>query len=262
MRTSRRALSNQADTPPQRIRWTPEMVNRFWNGFSKTRLVEYSFSRQAGRSLLVAIDHLLPKKGRILDFGAGDGDLVRLMSDRGLRAAAYEPSESRSQKLIEKLQRCLHALGIEGLYSKAAFDVVLLVEVLEHIIDEQLEDQLNRLKAFTKDGGLIIVTVPNNEDLDLGMAYCPVSNLLFHRWQHVRSFTAESLVQLMASHGFQEVVTHHVEFIEPLFVPFDRLWGDPDQTVSLPSHIVELRANRAARIGGETNLLYIGRRVS
>lgn len=246
---------------PEQIRWTPELVDRFWNGFSKTRLVEHSFSRQAGRSLITAIDHLLPGDGQILDFGAGDGDLVWMMSERGLRVAAYEPSPSRSETLSVRLQEFPTFIGIEGLQSKAQYDVVLLVEVLEHIIDEQFKRQLNRLKKFTKPGGLVVVTVPNSEDLELGMAYCPVSNTLFHRWQHVRSFTAETLAHQMSLFGFQEVVTHHVEFSDPLFVPFDRLWGDPEKIASPPSHLIELRANRAARIGGETNLLYIGRRV-
>ena len=88
---------------PERLKWTPELVARYWDGFSQTRLVEYSFSRQVGRSLLVAVDHLLPRDGRVLDFGAGDGHLVRLMSERGLKVAAYEPSAGRLDTLRAQL---------------------------------------------------------------------------------------------------------------------------------------------------------------
>jgi len=55
-----------------------------------------SFSKQGGRSLIIAVDHLLPRDGSILDFGAGDGDLAQFLCERGLRAAAYETSGEMS----------------------------------------------------------------------------------------------------------------------------------------------------------------------
>ena len=243
---------------PNQIHWTHELVKKFWDGFSQTRLREFSFSRQAGRSLLIAIDHLLPRNGQILDFGAGDGDLIRFLCEKGLFAAAYEPSENRALKLTKNLEKCTGFLGTVGTSTDKTFDLVLIVEVIEHILDDDLDNCLNRLKTLVRTGGLIIVTTPNNEDLDLGMAYCPLSNTLFHRWQHVRSFTHESLVELLSVYGFEEIATHRIEFNNALYVPYDQHWGDEDSK-ELPSHIQELRANRPVSIGGENNLLYIGR---
>jgi len=256
---SKDKFEHQAVTP-QRIQWTPELVARFWNGFSQTKLVEFSFSKQAGRSLILCIDHLLPRDGRILDFGAGDGYLIKLMCERGLHVAAYEPSEGRAKNLKVLLQDYHGFLGIEDDESTQAFDVVIMAEVIEHILDGQLDDTLRRLNQLTRPDGVLVVTTPNNEDLDLGMAYCPVSNILFHRWQHVRSFTEISLAKLLADHGFDEIVTHKVEFDDALYVPSDPIWGGAQNNVELPSHIQELRANCPAQIGSETNLLYIGRR--
>jgi hypothetical protein len=136
----------------------------------------------------------------------------------------------------------------------------MMAEVIEHILDEQLDATLRRLADLTRPGGILVVTTPNNEDLELGMVYCPVSNTLFHRWQHVRSFTDISLAALLAQYGFEALVTHHVEFNDALYVPSDSLWGKATDDAVLPSHIQELRANRSVRIGGETNLLYVGRR--
>lgn len=252
----------QETLSPQRIQWTPELVDRFWNGFSQTRLVEFSFSKQAGRSLIVAVDHLLPREGRVLDFGAGDGYLIKLMCDRGLYVAGYEPSEGRSLNLTSMLENYPRFLGFATQDSAEQYDFVMMAEVIEHILDEQLDKTLGRLSDFVKPGGILVVTTPNNEDLELGMSYCPISNTLFHRWQHVRSFTRDSLAELLADHDFEEVVTHHVEFNDSLYVPSDPLWGGAPPDGDPPSHIQELRANRSARIGGETNLLYIGRRRS
>ena len=252
-------FSRNDPAKPVRLRWTPELMERFWDGFSKTRLVELSFSRGAGRALIAAIAHLLPKNGRILDFGAGDGDLIELMCARGLRIAAYEPSKNRTLTLEERMRGQASFLGTVNPKSEELFDVVMLVEVIEHILEEQLGNSLELLAHFTRPGGILIVTTPNNEDLDLNMAYCPVSNTLFHRWQHVRSFTRESLASLLGEYGFEEVVTHELEFNNDLYVPYDVVWGS-NCSEPVPSHMSEIRANRPVRIGAQNSLLYIGQR--
>lgn len=246
---------------PVRLQWTPKLMERFWNGFAQTRLTELSFSRLGGKSLIAAIAHLLPKEGRILDFGAGDGELIKMMCMRGLHVAGYEPSEERGEQLRKNLENVPGFLGAIGAHCDDKFDVVLLVEVIEHVIDEQLDSTLKSLAAFIHTGGTLIVTTPNNEDLDLNMAYCPVSNTLFHRWQHVRSFTRESLVSLLANYGFEEVATHQLEFRDDLYLPYDELWGLP-AAGPLPPHMAELRTNTPTRAGAQTNLVYIGRRLS
>lgn len=260
---NRSKLSEQFDEKsviPHRIKWTPELVKLFWDGFSHTRLVEFAFSKQAGRSLIVAVDHLLPREGRILDFGAGDGELIRLMCERGLHVAAYEPSEGRSDNLKKILCDTPGFLGVRTESTDETFDVVVMAEVIEHVLDESLDSTLTRLSQLVRLGGMLVVTAPNNEDLDLGMAYCPISNTLFHRWQHVRSFTSATLSRLLEKYGFDEIVTHHVEFNDALYVPSDPLWGGAKDGEEFPSHINELRANRPTRIAGETNILYVGKR--
>lgn len=252
-------FSRNDPAKPVRLHWTPKLMDQFWDGFSKTRLVELSFSRGGGKALISAIAHLLPKNGRILDFGAGDGDLVELMCTRGLRVAAYEPSKNRTQAIKERMRNQGSFFGIVGPKSGESFDVVMLVEVIEHILEEQLDRTLNLLATFTRPDGILIVTTPNNEDLDLNMAYCPVSNTLFHRWQHVRSFTPESLPALLARYGFEKIATHQLEFRDDLYVPYDEMWGDP--STPLPQHIMDLRANRPTYTGSGMGLMYIGRRL-
>src|SRR5581483_2838562 len=151
-------------------------------------------------------------------------------------------------------------LGVVGDDNLLTFDVVLMVEVIEHILDAQIDATLKRVARWTKSGGTLIVTTPNNEDLELGMIYCPVSNVFFHRWQHVRSFTRESLCALLDGYGFDEVVTHFVGFDDRIFVPHDRLWGNPLDAPPTPDYILRLRCNEAACIGTQSNLLYIGRK--
>ena len=242
-----------------RLEWTPELVSKFWDNISRSRLTEYSFSKQAGKSLIIAIKHLLRLEDKILDFGAGDGHLIQLLCERGYSVSGYEPSEERCKNLKTHLDKLTTFNGFVDYSSKNMFDVVVMAEVIEHILDINLDSTLEKLATFTKQDGYLIVTTPNNEDLELAMSYCPVSDLFFHRWQHVRSFTALSLAELLDKYGFEEIVTHEVEFNNPLYTPGDDVWGSKGENI--PSYIKQIRKNIKTNMGGDKNLLYIGRKI-
>ncbi|MBR0896492.1 glycosyltransferase [Bradyrhizobium tropiciagri] len=244
----------------ERLKWTPELVNRFWDNVGQTRLTELSFAKLGGRSVITAIDHILPKYGRILDFGAGDGHLLRFMAQRGLTVAGYEPSKGRAANLQRALENFDGFLGVVGDDSTETFDVVIMSEVIEHVLDEVLDVTLDRLARFVRPGGILVITTPNNEDLDLDMAYCPVSNLLFHRWQHVRSLDQSSLKALLSRFGVDEVVTHRVGFDDNIFVPHDAFWSGKPIVDPLPDWLENIRQNKPAQAGAGNRLLYIGQK--
>ncbi len=254
------ANAMHAPAGPRRLKWTPELVGRFWDGVGQSRLKELSFTRTGGTSILVVLDHLLSPNMRILDFGAGDGDLVRAMCERGLQAAAYEPSVERTANLQAQLASVPGFLGVCGPDAQDQFDVVTMTEVIEHVLDEELEECLQRLSALVKPGGLLVITTPNNEDLELNMAFCPVSQLLYHRWQHVRSIQPEVLEGVLEHFGFRTVVTHLLQFADHLYQPFDRRSGLQVPEAMWPQYMRDIRANRPARAGTQSNILYIGRR--
>lgn len=260
-RSRRTARGPRRDVEVRRLNWTPDLVDRFWAGFSQTRLTEYSFSRLGGKSVVLAIEHHLLKDGTVLDYGAGDGELVGYLLDRAYKVAAYEPSGSRNQRLIDRVAGRDGFLGLVGVESKEQFDVVLMIEVIEHILDQDLRRALKNVHRLLKKSGVLVVTTPNNEDLELGMAYCPVSETLFHRWQHVRSFTAESLSELLLKYRFSPIVVHQVEFRLDFFVPYDRLWGGDQFVADTPSYLNALRMDTPVQIGSGSNLLFIGRKV-
>jgi len=51
-------------------------------------------------------------------------------------------------------------------------------------------------------GGALIITVPDNENLEDNMVFCPNCKSWFHKVGHVRSFDKESLKQLIEESGF------------------------------------------------------------
>lgn len=240
--------------------WTPELVARFWNEVSNSRLSELSFSRIGGKSLYIAIKHLLPPQdGTILDFGAGDGDFLEILCSMGHRAAAYEPAEERASQIRQRLRDYPSFLGSIGEKDQKAYDLLIMAEVIEHILDEQFDETLTHMASLVKKDRIVVVTTPNNEDLDLSSSFCPASGLWFHRWQHVRSFTPDSLCTTMERFGFDKVALHKLEFDSRHFVPYDPIWCEGDIQPP-PAYLRAIRQNRDAYWGGENNMLFIGKK--
>jgi 2-polyprenyl-3-methyl-5-hydroxy-6-metoxy-1,4-benzoquinol methylase len=148
--------------------------------------------------------HLKPD-ARCLDFGAGDGHLVKLMVERGYRTAAFEPSPQRAAQIHKTVGTNRHFLGIVDESCCEQYDVVIMAEVIEHLLHEDIDSTFALIRRFMADDARLIVTTPNNENLDQSLVYCPLSDVVFHRWQHMRAFTPTSLDTELSRHGFQRV---------------------------------------------------------
>ena len=240
---------------PRRLTWTPQLVSRFWDGVAQGPMERLSFSRLAGPSLTLAVAHHLRPDATCLDFGAGSGDLIEPLLAAGCRVAALEQAPERRAKLEARFRSHPRFSGVVGPESTAVFDVVFAVEVMEHVLDEELEPTLQLISRLLKPRGLLVVTTPNNEDLDLGMCFSPETNTLFHRWQHVRSFRPDTLSALWAKHGVDAIAVHQLEFNPQLLAP---LADTP--VAELQDYLRSLREDRSMRMGSESSILFLGRR--
>ena len=92
--------------------------------------------------------------------------------------------------------------GEKGERPGGQYEVIYLVETLEHILEPQLETTLTELRSLPASNGRIIVTTPNDENLQAETVFCPCCAHTFHRWQHVRSLSQQSIVEIMTRHGF------------------------------------------------------------
>ena len=93
-------------------------------------------------------------------------------------------------------------------------DIVMSVEMVEHLFDEHLEPTFGEFHRLLKPEGTLIVTTPNEEDLAASRVLCPDCGGLFHQFQHIRTWSANSLRQALEAHGF-ETVTCHATLITP-----------------------------------------------
>jgi SAM-dependent methyltransferase len=112
--------------------------------------------------LIKAVTDLLadiPAQGKtLLDVSCKEGDVLRALEPRGfiLRGTNFEPDGPPLNGIpVDYGVNLLKRLP----YADASFDVVLLVEVIEHLENHRLA--LGELARILKPGGVLILTTPN-----------------------------------------------------------------------------------------------------
>lgn len=180
---------------PRELTWSQERISGFWNSVELCHLAEQSFAKNAGDALIDLVSRHLDSGCRILDFGAGNGWLTEKLLARGYQVAVHEPSQERYAKLIERVGAHPNFLGEISPESVQLFDVVFLVEVIEHIFPHDLKAVLQSAVRLLARSGKLIVTTPNNEALQSSKVLCPACNQLFHPWQHLSSFSVDRLAE-------------------------------------------------------------------
>jgi 2-polyprenyl-3-methyl-5-hydroxy-6-metoxy-1,4-benzoquinol methylase len=113
------------------------------------------------KNKLDLINSQQPKKGRILDIGAGTGDFLAVAKDNGWETVGVEPSEkARAIALKKAVSFVEETSGLEN----HSFDVITMWHVLEHV--PNLDNQIKELKRLLKPSGTLIVAVPNFKSFD------------------------------------------------------------------------------------------------
>ena len=141
------------------------------------------------------------KGARISDLGCGHGELVHLLQETGY---ASTEGVDISEEQIELGKRSgvhnIHAGSIvEYLQGrKGEFDVLFLMDVLEHLERQELFDLLTLVFEALKPGGRMIVHVPNGAGI-YGM------RIRYGDFTHEGCFTERTMEQILTTLGFRDV---------------------------------------------------------
>lgn len=231
-------MHNQEGFQPHEIKWNEQKVIKLWEYYSllKSHQDKY-FGRQSGNEVASLLSRkAFNKVQTIIDFSCGKGDLLSaclpyLKNNQKLYAADISKSsiEETSGKLRD-YPGFQGALVIESLPSSIPsnqFDLVIFTEVIEHLDDNQLDVILNEIYRITKVGGLIFITTPYQEDLQAEKTICPDCGCVFHRWQHLRSWTIENLISMTETHGFETIECKNIQWGPLLLKIYFRITGRP-----------------------------------
>ena len=139
---------------------------------SKDRVIAWSHRRRFETGLRLARD-CGARDGRVLDYGCGDGSFLSMLSDGDVRPRHCVGAELHAS-LVDDCRRRLGArenldfvlVGeLDADAHRGAFDLVVCMEVLEHVIDPAAV--VERLARLLAPGGRLLVSVPVETGLPL-----------------------------------------------------------------------------------------------
>lgn len=157
--------------------------------------------RPSFEDLYIELTHLnrwFPSSGDAVDLGAGRGEMVKVMSDYGLKSFGIDSDKSVVSAAVER-GLDVRELSIDDFFSSAqsdSFDLVTAIQVVEHVDTKQLESWFSAAKRILKDGGIFLVETPNPHAIDAFKAF----------WidvTHVRPYYPESLLHMTQTFGFR-----------------------------------------------------------
>lgn len=98
---------------------------------------------------------------RVLDFGAGTGELVALLRKAGIDTAGFEYSSAAREYCRQ--HRATELFDDLASLPAQRYDLITMIEVIEHLTD--LRGVLRRVRELLKPGGMLFVTTPNRKSL-------------------------------------------------------------------------------------------------
>jgi 2-polyprenyl-3-methyl-5-hydroxy-6-metoxy-1,4-benzoquinol methylase len=205
---------------PHQVKWTGPKIQRYWDFFASSPAhQDWYFSKQAGAALISLVDGIVPLRGRrVLDFGCGPGFLLEKLFARGIAAEGVDTSSATIDAARARVAGHPLFKGVQVIESfpselaTDSFDVVFFVETIEHLLEEELDSTLRELNRITRPSGHIVVSTNNDEDLATEQVICPDCGGIFHRAQHLTSWTPRSLSALMARFEFDPVAVRTLTF--------------------------------------------------
>lgn len=138
--------------------------------------------------------------GRLLDVGCHTGVFLDVARRRGWQTTGLEPSRWSVDRARGRGHQVLHGTLETVQLPPAAFDVVTMWDVIEHLADPRVE--LRRAHALLRPGGLLAISTMNVD------AWFP--RLLGRRWpwymqMHLYYFAPRTLSRLLADTGYEPV---------------------------------------------------------
>ncbi len=158
---------------------SPRRVMRAWNN---------------GQRILAQLRDFVPSPATVFEVGAGIGCTVKSFELAGYEASGIDPGEGFLQYSQDRLHASVRVGDLFQVPRVAAYDLVLLVHVIEHFCSPRRA--LSHIRQLVRPGGRLYVECPN-----LTAPLAPYSKM-FH-FAHIHNFNASTLRMLAEQTGFE-----------------------------------------------------------
>lgn len=180
---------------------------------------EYRFDPELPNNTAAAIYQAARRGGRnVLDIGSGPGIIGSFLAkndgkdvtcvDNDVEALESAAREGVDHTLVADLREPDWFRELSGRH----FDVVVLADVLEHVVDPERILRDLRRERLVADDGRLVVSVPNacheSVIVELATGHFTYTDTGLLDRTHLRFFTLDSVTDLLESCGFRITETH------------------------------------------------------
>jgi SAM-dependent methyltransferase len=178
---------------------SPTELAEYYDRSYAVPLELYAAASERNAARIADLERWCPAHGRLLELGASYGHSLALARDRGWEVVGVELSPTASAYAQTHFGLTVFNCDLaDAPFAGASFDAVIGWHVLEHVRNPK--DQLLRLAALLKPGGLLGLRVPNIASFGARVAgqwwpwMCPPAHLWF--------FSPTTLPRLLQACGF------------------------------------------------------------
>jgi 2-polyprenyl-3-methyl-5-hydroxy-6-metoxy-1,4-benzoquinol methylase len=177
--------------------------DEYFEGEDLSRCLD--FRKPVFQQCLTTLKSLAKGQGRLLDVGCATGEFVQEAASWGWQAEGIE--SSRTAAAFARTQKGLpvHNADLESApFPQNAFDVVTLLDVLEHLLHPR--EEIRRVHGLLRPGGVVVVRVPNTVFHLPKARLCRalgVNDMGMWMRYHLNHFTPGTLRALLHDVGFK-----------------------------------------------------------
>lgn len=199
------------------------------------------------------IKKILKLNQKFLELGCADGSFASFISKKTKTEGWGIDISSAGIRMAKKLgiNAQIHNLSKPLPFKKEKFDLVVALEVIEHLLDTEF--LLKEINKVLKRNGYVIISTPNLASLNnrVMLAFGKYPRFLNYTWKdygyHAHLYTLQTLKEHMKENGFIIIETTSPNFFNPFITKpwcpsiirtLSMLFGD--LFPSLGSHIVIL----------------------
>ena len=169
------------------------------------KLSKYDFSaQQIGKHDQIRFNSIadflltnnIARNSNVIDIGCGSGGLLSVLQMKGFHnLSGLEPSLNVSSAFINDQVQIMSG-SIDQFISDKKYDLIILAEVLEHIVD--LQSLMVKISCLQSDKEWLFTSVPD------GTRFTSCSDGPFQQFsvEHINFFSPSLLKRLMRAHGY------------------------------------------------------------
>lgn len=191
----------------KKIVWSAENVAFFWSSYLENPNNHGAWmSEGSGKAIIRRMKEILPNgflsaPKVMCDWGCGTGNFAKDFVMKGHNVFGLDQKEVVSQ--IPQDSDKFIGICDSSLIHNEEVDLLYAIEVIEHIIDSEVQKTFSEWRRILKKNGYLLLTTPNDENLESNSVVCPNCATQFHTVQHVRSLSTGTISKMLGENGFE-----------------------------------------------------------